>query len=133
MYVAAPIFKAYWNNNHFWLRRIMNNLLNHYDTSQPFKVEAPTTVEANLMEKDGVRYLHLINFHNGHTGSRKQALYDPIESITPVHDIKVTLHSSGITEVVQQPEGNVLELRQADKGYEVTVPRLHIHSVLEIR
>lgn len=133
LYVAAPIFKAYWNNNHFWLRRIMNNLLNKYDRSKPFRVEAPTTVEANMMEKDGVRYLHLINFHNGHTGNRKQALYDPIESITPVHDIKVTFHSSGITEVVQQPEGHVLALRTADKGYEVTVPRLHIHSVLEIR
>ncbi|MFD0680270.1 MULTISPECIES: family 10 glycosylhydrolase [unclassified Paenibacillus] len=135
LYISGPIFSTYWDNNHFWLRRIVNNLLNKYDRDRPFTVEAPPTVEANLMEKDGVRYLHLINFHNGHSGSRKQSFYDPIESITPVHDVKVMFHDTAIKEVIQWPEGAVLDLSLDSKGngIQIIVPKLHIHSVLEMR
>jgi hypothetical protein len=131
LYMAGPIFSCYWDNNHFWLRRIFNNLLNQYDHSKPFSIEAPATVEANLMEKDGVRYLHLINFQNGHSGNRTTALYDPIESITPVHDLKVTLRDTNVNRIVLQPEGLELAINQTNDGIEVRVPKVHIHSYLE--
>ncbi|TBL75980.1 alpha-amylase family protein [Paenibacillus thalictri] len=133
LYIAAPIFTAFWDNNHFWLRRIVDNLLNKYDTGKLFSMEAPVTVEANMMERDGVRFLHLINFQNGHSGNRKKSFYDPIESITPVHDIKVTLYDTNVTSVVLQPEGHPLDVKRDGQAVKVVVPKLHIHNVLEIR
>ncbi len=132
IYVAAPIFGTYWRHNHFWLKRIINNALRMIDRKRPFFIEAPPSVEANMMEKQGKRYLHLLNFQNGHTGSRKDALYDPIEQINPVHDVKVIFRDRHIAGVRQLPENVSLTLTDTADGVEVTVPKVHIHTILEI-
>ncbi|WP_135553947.1 alpha-L-fucosidase [Paenibacillus cymbidii] len=135
MYVAAPIFATYWKYNHFWLRRIVNNALDLMDTGKPFSLAAPATVEANMMENGGRRYLHLINFQNGHTGSRKEAFYDPIECINPIYDIVVRFPAeAGVAGAVQLPEGVPLPVVPAGDGggVAVTVPKLHIHTMLEL-
>jgi hypothetical protein len=132
LYIAAPVFRAYWNNNHFWVRRIINNLFDKFDKSKYFEVEAPVHVEANLMEKDGNKYLHLINFQNIHAGEKNSSFYDPIENITPVHDIQVSIHDKRIRKATLQPEGTSLAISESEAGIRFIVPKVHIHSIIEL-
>ncbi|WP_256760979.1 family 10 glycosylhydrolase [Cohnella sp. WQ 127256] len=132
LYVAAPVFRTYWNNNHFWVRRMITNLLNKFDTDKYFEVEAPVHVEANLMEKDGKKYLHLINFQNIHAGEKSSSFYDPIENITPVHNIEVHINDKQIQSVITRPDNEQLVIESTDKGIRFTVPKVHIHTIIEL-
>jgi hypothetical protein len=133
IYIAVPIFGTYWKTNHYWLRKIFNNMLNGLETSKPFTIEAPPQVEANLLHKDGKGLLHLVHFQNNHTGDRSSCPYDPIEEIWPIHNLKVTLPASKpLTQAVLQPDGHELEIKRTTGGYEVLIPKLHIHAVIEL-
>lgn len=132
IYIAAPIFKSYWDNNHFWLKNIVNNTIALYDDRKPFTVKASPAIEANMMEKDGKTYLHLVNFQSSHTGSRKIAYYDPIEKILPVHDIQVRVRKENVSKVTLQPAGIPLEFEEKDGLVAFTVPRIHIHEIVEM-
>lgn len=133
VYFAAPVFKSYWDNNHFWLKNIVNSCLATFDADKPFITDAPPSVELNLMKKDGRHYLHLVNFQNVHTGSRKDAYYDPIEKISPVYGIKVSLRGVVTAEkVILQPEGTPLDFAVNNGVLEFTIPKIHIHGIVEI-
>ncbi|QTH44200.1 alpha-L-fucosidase [Cohnella sp. LGH] len=132
LYIAAPVFRTYWNSNHFWVRRIVTNLLDQYDTGKTFETDAPVHVEANLMEKDGKKFLHLINFQNIHAGEKSSSFYDPIESITPVHDIEVRINDPLIRSATTRPDGLKLETVATERGIRFTVPKVHIHTIVEL-
>jgi len=132
LYIAAPVFGSYWNSNHFWVRRIVTNLLDLYDTGKTFETDAPVHVEANLMEKDGKKYLHLINFQNIHAGEKSSSFYDPIESITPVHGIEVRVNDPRIRSATTRPDGQRLETTATEHGIRFTVPKIHIHTIVEL-
>ena len=96
-YVAAPVFRTYWNNNHFWVRTYCYAIYwIIYDREKYFEVEAPVHIEANMMEKDGKKYLHLINYQSIHAGEKSTSFYNPIENITPVHEIQVYINDKRI-------------------------------------
>jgi hypothetical protein len=133
LYIAAPVFRSYWHSNHFWVRRIVGNLLNAYDMQKPFTVEAPAHVEANLMERGDDRFLHLIQYQSVQVGEKSTAFYAPIETITPMHDIGVTVRDSSIKQAVLQPEGLELPLHRTDDGVAFTVPKLHIHAIVQLK
>jgi hypothetical protein len=132
IYVAAPVFRTYWNNNHFWVRRIVTNLLDQYDREKYFEVEAPVHVEANMMEKDGKKYLHLINFQNIHAGEKSSSFYDPIENITPVYDIQVYINDKRIRTATTRPDNVSLVTEETEEGIVFTVPKVHIHTIIEL-
>ena len=132
VYISAPIFTSYWDNNHFWLKNIVNSCIDKYDTAKPFTIDASPSIEANLMEKEGKKYLHLVNFQNVHTGSRTNAYYDPIEKISPVHDIKVKVKGMYAKSVIMRPEGVKLDFIVEDGMICFTVPKVHIHGIVEI-
>lgn len=132
LYVAAEIFSQYWNTGHHWLRRIVGNLLDRFDREPPFRLDGPPTVEAVMTVKDGKRCLHLINFQATHTGNRETSLYDPVESITPVRDLRVAVRAEGLTRITLRPEGTDLPFVLSGGYAEFTVPRLHIYGVAEI-
>lgn len=132
VYIAAPIFRSYWDNNHFWLKYIINNCIDLYDGDKPYIIEGYPGLEAAMTERDGKRYLHLVNFQNVHTGSRDTALYDPVEQITPIHDLKVKIRAGGIKKVFLQPEGIELSVNIQNEFAEVVVPKVHIYSIIEL-
>ena len=132
LYIAAPVFRTYWNSNHFWVRRIVTNLLDLYETGKTFDTDAPVHVEANLMEKDGKKFLHLINFQNIHAGEKSSSFYDPIESITPVHGIEVRVNDPRIRSATTRPDGEKLATEKTERGIRFTVPKVHIHTIIEL-
>ncbi len=132
IYIAAPIFTSYWNNNHFWLKHIINNCINLYDRQKPYHIEGLPGLEVTMTEKNGRRYLHLVNFQNVHTGNRAASLYDPIEEISPIHDIKVRIGTGNVKEAILQPEGIKLEISYKNDIAEVNVPKVHIYSIIEL-
>lgn len=132
LYVAAEIFSQYWNTGHHWLKRIVNNLLDLYDRAPPFTLSAPATVEAVLTRKDGKRFLHLINFQATHTGNRETSLYDPIEAITPVRDLRVSVRAEGLKRVVLRPSGAELPFTTTGDYAEFTVPSVHVYEIGEL-
>ena len=133
LYFAVPVSKAYGETNHYWLRRIFNNVLNSYIKDRPFTAAASPTVEVNMMRRGDRRFLHLINFQNNHSTYKTKANYDPIEYINPVHGIEIEVRDPGIREAILQPEGVALELKRTENGTAFTVPRLDIYCVVELR
>lgn len=131
LYIAAPVFGSYWHSNHFWVRRIVDNLLRSFYAGYA-EVDAPTHIETNLMRKNGKTYLHVINFQSNHTGEKSTAYYNPIENITPVRDIRVVVRDSGLRRAVVQPEGAELSVELAADGIAFTIPRVHIHTIIEL-
>ncbi|MBO9609275.1 MAG: family 10 glycosylhydrolase [Paenibacillaceae bacterium] len=131
LYIAAPVFGSYWHSNHFWVRRIVDNLLGSRYVRYA-EVEAPTHIETNLMRKNGKTYLHLINFQSIHTGEKSTAYYNPIEQITPVHGIRVHVRNTGIGKATVLPDNEMLDIRRTADGVSFTVPRVHIHAIVEL-
>lgn len=133
LYLSAPVFTSYWNTNHYWVGRIVNNLLNLYDKEKPFTIEAPPQVEANLMEKNGRYYLHLIQFQHNHSGNRKESSYEPIEKIWPIQGINIAVRRTDIKTLRLLPEDIDLPYTVTDDGMvNFVVPHLHIHAIIEI-
>ncbi|MDF2717292.1 MAG: hypothetical protein K0R28_4217, partial [Paenibacillus sp.] len=131
LYIAAPVFGSYWHSNHFWVRRIVDNLLrSRY--GKYAEVEAPTHIETNLMRKDGKTYLHVINFQSNHAGEKSTAFYNPIENITPVHDIRVVIRDNGLRKAVMRPDNVDLPVEATEDGIAFTIPRVHIHAIIEL-
>lgn len=132
LYIAAPVFRSYWNSNHFWVRRIVNNLVDAYVQDKYYEVDAPVHVETNLMEKDGKRYLHFINYQSIHAGEKSSAMYNPIEQITPVHNIRVKINDSTIRSAILRPSDTVLEVVEQADHVVIVVPEVHIHTIVEL-
>ncbi|MCM3712976.1 alpha-L-fucosidase [Alkalihalobacillus oceani] len=131
IFFAAPIFESYWNTNHFWVKNIFNNCLDFYDDSKPYELDGFPTLEVNLAEKNGKQYLHLINYQSSHMGNRQQSIYEPIEQINPVHDVKITWNGS-VDKVLLLPERKELSFTVQENKVEITIPRIHIYSILEL-
>lgn len=132
IYIAAPIFTSYWNNNHFWLKHIVNNCINSYDGKKPYYIDGLPGLEVTMTEKEGKRYLHLINFQNVHSGNRATSLYDPIEEINPIHDVRIKIRTDKVEKMLLQPEGMELDFLYSGNIAEVCVPKVHIYSIIEI-
>ncbi|WP_158560752.1 family 10 glycosylhydrolase [Paenibacillus contaminans] len=131
LYIAAPVFSSYWHSNHFWVRRIVTNLLGKYYTKYA-EVTAPTHIETNVMRKNGKTYLHIINFQSIHAGEKSTAYYNPIENITPVHDIRVHIRDKSLSRAVVQPENEALAVERREDGIAFTIPKVHIHTIIEL-
>lgn len=131
LYIAAPVFGSYWHSNHFWVRRIVDNLLSG-QYRKTVEVEAPPHIETNVMKRDGRTYVHLINFQSNHTGEKSTAYYNPIESITPVCDIRVRVRDASLSRAILRPEGVQLAAERDEDGLMLIVPSVHIHAIIEL-
>lgn len=132
IYFASPIFKTYWEQNHFWLKNIFNNCLNQFDRHKPYVIEGYPGLEATMTVKENKRFIHLINFQNTHSGNRRTAYYDPVEHITPIHNLSVKIRNTGINEVILQPEGLKVEFTSDGDYITLTIPQIHIYSILSL-
>jgi len=52
------------------------------------------------------------------------------EEVIPLHDINVICRVPGVTRATQQPENLPLPLRKVAGGFEVTVPKVEMHSMV---
>jgi hypothetical protein len=137
IYIAAELFSQYWNTNHFWLRRIFDNIVGLYVLNHPILIDAPPTLEAVLTRKAGKLHLHLVNFQAGHSGNRETSLYEPIEVINPAVNIEVKVrkdifNGGNLEKAILRPEGKDLLLTQEKEMVCFTVPIVHIYEIVEM-
>jgi len=86
-------------------------------------------VHVMLNTLNGKTYLHLVNVAGEHTGEKAIA-YD---QIPPLTDLTVSFRTEAEpVSIVLQPEGKPLNFTCLNGTASVTVPRLEIHSILEI-
>ena len=101
----------------------------------PVRVEAPMCVHSTVMRqtKEGQRLVvHLFNDLNTTAHHALPADDVPLrEETVPIHDIRVSFGPQyRLRKVHLEPEGKPLPVRKIPQGFEVTVPRLDVHSMV---
>ena len=105
---------------------------------EPLGIElsAPSSVELAAWRKDGKLIVHLTNFQAEigktiitTTGKETRHL---INEILPVYELKLTIRGKAPKTATLQPGNTALEVKSADGGYTVTVPKLECHGMVVI-
>lgn len=130
VYVAAGVFAIYWKTNHHWLRQFMEALLRYVDPSMPYEVDAPGTIEANLMRAGDDLLLNLIHYALGHQGG--QSAIAAIEQAHPVYDIPCRVRCARVDRVALEPEGQQIPFTFADGVCAFTVPKTEYLSIARL-
>ncbi len=108
-------------------RKIMEKLLDYYTPAA--RIEGTRFCNINVAEKDGKRLIHLFNT----SGEHNNALVDNTDEILPLYNLKLKLNLDKAPKTaVWQPDGTPLEIKKADNEYEIALPPLHIHSIVEL-
>jgi len=130
--VATPIFTDFWENDHVWLRDTIECVMRHLDTSPPYHVDGPASLETNLCVKGSEFLLHVINAHLSRgTGGG----YPYMDRIVPLHDTEISMKVEREPGAVTlEPSGSEMEFQyQKDKGrVTFTVPRIGLHEIIRV-
>ena len=88
-------------------------------------------VDVCLMRKDGGEYLHLLNTSGAHDQNGVNT-FDEITSLGPL-EIRLRPRSKPITRLRLLPENRTLRFRMEAGRAVFTLPKLHLHSIIEIQ
>jgi len=139
VYFAHDIFKLYHRNAARWIRLMLEDAMRR--TLAPLvETGGPVGMTTSLMHQpEEKRYLlHLLYYP-----AERKAMGDPgtagveiIEEAVPVHELAVKLRlpaSAGIniSKATLQPAGTSLSINQVDGAYELTLPILDGHAMIE--
>ncbi len=129
VYFPFDIFRFYQLDSYPPLRRIVLAMLDRVAPRQEAYVDAPAQVEVVLRQRGTSRFLHLVNYANHRFGQG----FDPVvcEDIIPVHNIPVRVRGEAAA-VIERPSGVPLEHRVRAGYTEFAVPRLDIHTIVEL-
>ncbi len=129
IYFPFDIFKFYRLDSYIPMRNIVEALLDQIAPVQEAYVDAPSQVEAVLRERDGRRYLHLVNYANMRFGGGFMPIV--VDDVPPIFEIKVRVRgqAAAVTEI---PSGHALEFEQDGEYTVFTIPRLDIHSIIAV-
>ena len=129
VYVAASLFSIYWRENHHWLRQFGEALLRRVDPNMPYEVDAPPTVEANLMRTGDDLLLNLIQYALGH-----QSVWNvpAIERVEPIHDIKCRVRCTQVRDVVVEPEGVRIPFQHEQGVCSFVVPKVQYIGMVRL-
>ncbi len=108
-------------------RRIMEKIFDYY--TPVAKLEGTRFCNINVAEKNGKLLVHLFNI----SGEHNNALIDNTDEIIPLHNLTLKLNLNNEPKrALLQPEGTELNVKKENTGYEITLPPLHIHSIVEL-
>lgn len=65
VYSTAPIFRAFWNNNHWYLRELVRNIIALIQKQKLIEIDAPRNIELSLNRKGKSIVIHLLSYYNG--------------------------------------------------------------------
>ncbi len=134
-YFAADIGQAYFIAPYQYQRRLISNAVRWAAAAAqpPIRVSAPLCVQAAFYtQNDGRRKIvHLLNEVNT-SANRAIPENNPSqrEETLPISDITLLLTESHIASAFEEPGHRPLPLKNTDKGVEVTLPRLNVHSMI---
>jgi len=128
IYFAAPIFHIYWKDNYSLLRRAVLSCLERVIRRPQIRVDAPLSVEVNLMRKGKQRIVHLVNYHAEKPGGATSE----IEEMPAIRDIKIWMPARRATRATLQPDGTTLKLRRNKSDVVFSLPRLDLWSMIVV-
>ncbi|MCL2463257.1 MAG: hypothetical protein FWF44_11370, partial [Defluviitaleaceae bacterium] len=128
-YAAADVFKAYWETNHAWLRRLMAPVLKKALRRPLYRLDGFTNLELNMTRGKSARYLHIVNFAAGKPAGGG---YPMIDSIPPVYDAAIRVAAEEGEKITLLSTGEELPGSFADGYIEVVVPEIGVYEVLKI-
>jgi hypothetical protein len=140
VYFAAGLDHAYYSYSYPYQRVLLANAIRWAagDGLPPVEVEAPRCVHATFFRQktpNGSRLLlHLFNDVN--TTAFHGLPNDDVplrEETLPIHDIRVTVRGYEVQRAIQQPENIELPLKRTGDVMSFVVPRLDVHSVIELK
>lgn len=129
VYVATDLFKAYWEWNHVWIKQIIGQVMKESVDYPPYMLDGYPNLEMNMSERDGTKYLHIVNYANNKVS---WGGYPPIEYIPPVYNVGIKIRADEESKISVIPDGIVLDGVYSDGYMEVTVPCIDIYTVLKI-
>ena len=130
VFLPFDLFRYYQLDSYTPLRNIALEMLDRVAPTQEALVNAPSQVEVVLRERGSSRFLHLINYANQRFGHG----FHPVvtDDIVAVMGIPASVRGEAI-EVFDRPSGRPVEF-DVDNGYtHITIPRLDLHSITELR
>jgi hypothetical protein len=131
VYIAGSVFRAYWKYNHHWLRQFVDGVIRHLDPDPLYTIDAPATVEANLMKTDtGDLLLNLVDYQVGHQSSR--AAIPSIERLYPRCRTACRIKASGVRRVVLEPQGTHIPFESSGGTIRFTIPEFTLLAIVRI-
>lgn len=64
-YCTAPIFRAFWTNNHWYVGQIIKNIINLIQRDRFVEIDAPKNVELVVNRQDNSIIIHLLSYSMG--------------------------------------------------------------------
>lgn len=129
VYFPVDLFRFYQLDSYPPLRNIVLAMLDRVAPVQEAFVDAPAQVEVVLRERDGSRFLHLINYANQRFGQGFQPVV--VEDIIPVMGIPARVR--GVAAAIhERPSGRPVPFEIDGRFTCFTLPRLDGHAIVEL-
>ncbi|MDF2715516.1 MAG: hypothetical protein K0R28_2441 [Paenibacillus sp.] len=127
LYFAGPIESAFWRTGSPWLRTLYLNGL-HSLYPDPFvKVDAPISVEVNVMRQPSRIVVHLTNVREDKAAGSKTF----IEEIVPAGKVEVAVRTSA-DRVYVVPCNTELPFVKEEGRIRFTIPEIGLHAAVVI-
>lgn len=108
-------------------RKLTEKIFDYYNPVA--RVEGSRYCNINIAEKDGKLLVHLLNISGEHNTSTAYSFNE----ILPIHSLKLKLNLQKTPKSAKwQPENTPLEISGNNGLYEISLPPLHIHGVVQI-
>ena len=124
IYIAGPVFKAYWDHQSPLLSRLVLALIDQIFSQPVARLEASAQIELSLLRKGNDLVMHLVN----HAGQERLSgwVFPVTEYIPEIRGIKVMLRTGRRRlEIVRVPGKKTISCK-IDKGYSTfCCPPLH--------
>ncbi len=109
-------------------RKIIETIYNYY--SPIARVEGTRYCNINVAEKDSKTLIHLFNI----SGEHNNTAIDNSDEILPIYNLTLKLNlDKKPKKAIWQPDRTVLKIKKKGDGYEIALPPLHIHSIVELK
>ena len=128
--VHGPVFRQYFQNHCPRARRFFDRFFREMEIDWTVEIDAPPQVELVLRRKEDSLMVNLINRGAGMTTCTQRPI---IEQVPSVENIQLRIRCETRPDsMVQQPENRSLDWSwdAGENIARVTVPLLHIHSVI---
>lgn len=116
------------SHNHMTVtaRRIIEKIFDYYTPLA--KVEGSHFCNINIAEMDGKRLVHLFNT----SGEHNNTAVENTDEILPIYNLRLKLYGEKPKSAVAQPENIPLQIAECNGSYEIELPPLNIHKVVEV-
>jgi hypothetical protein len=137
-----PIFHHYAKEPSAALRRIVQAIVSRRCAPPSFEVRIPMRMDHAVVESGSTAWVHLLNpsiepslccgLMDTHDGAFDRS-YEYMEEEVPVHDLAIVVRGRRVTEAKALREGSPLKTRKTADGWEITVERVSLYEVVELR